>query len=320
MLQWTDFTRLSGTSRREPALAWYGDRFVMAIRSNDNGGDLYTRLGVPTANHQIEWAPRWTEIPGSTLRQPALAVHDGRLWMGIRSNDARRYLYINSTTDPLRWGSWRRIPSGTSMCGPGLASHAGRLFMAVADADTGWGKAPEDPDVERTVYVASTTDGIQWTPWQELHSTDGARPKTTDGPAIVSFAGKLVMACRSDKSGHIRASWSEDGATWAPFQTVAGSTAGRPTLCVFGDELYMGVRSNSNLILEGWLGGPGFETASHELYYSRSIDGMSWERFTQLPSGSSEFGPALAANDSMLVMGVRGRTDSSLYWARALRG
>lgn len=121
--------------------------------------------------------------------------------------------------------------------------------------------APEDPDVERTVYIASTIDGIQWAPWQELRSTDGDRPKTTDGPAIVSFAGKLVMACRSDKSGHIRASWSEDGATWAPFQTVAGSTAGRPALCVFGDELYMGVRSNSNLILEGWLGGPGFETA-----------------------------------------------------------
>lgn len=101
---------------------------------------------------------------------------------------------------------------------PGLVAHNGRLYAA-------WRGNDQHP----RAYMASTVDGVTWTPAPTR--VGGLAAAIDGGPLLSSANGKLYATWRGagGDTGMYGSVSADNGATWSPFhQVVRGSGTNRP--------------------------------------------------------------------------------------------
>lgn len=144
----------------------------------------------------------WTTAyaAATTSNGPALAAHDGRLYLAFSSADRERRIHVARVDRDGKIHRSSRLSSRTSQT-PALASYDGRLWMAFRSADR-----------SGHIYMQSF-DGSSWSRAQKL------RFRTASGPALTEHAGRLHMVWRgaSDDSMYHA---SFDGRRWSDTEKI----------------------------------------------------------------------------------------------------
>jgi Domain of unknown function (DUF4185) len=216
---------VSATSKQAPALcshagrlffAWTGlsDRRLsvapVSLFGNTSGG-----LGV----EDLDLSQR-TILGETSMSSPALASHQGRLFLAWRGDDNRLNLMFSA--DGARFGG-KRILAATSEHAPALASHNGQLFLAWTGVGNG------RLNVAPVVLIGNTSGGFAI---EDIEPSPPLGELSSDGPALASHAGRLFLAWKglgntelnimvSDDNGHSfagkpRVSTASDGTGPSP--------------------------------------------------------------------------------------------------------
>jgi hypothetical protein len=238
---------LPDTSATGPSLEYFDYTFVLAWASGGGSGAAppgyqlnLARLPVtPTSQRMIcdEWS---TETP-------AMAVHNGRLFVAWTGTDPSHRINISSTTnfDSVEFTSTKQVLDETAHSNPALASYRGRLFLAWAG---GGGLGGAEPNLQ--LNLMSSADGTNWsTPIERItlshKSTYGpalAVQRTTDGSdyLFISWASVdrnivYVSYAPDDNISQLETGWK--AVTWDGSH-LAGSLAS-PTMTSAGQRIYV---------------------------------------------------------------------------------
>ncbi|MFC0843352.1 hypothetical protein ACFH04_06315 [Streptomyces noboritoensis] len=258
--QWGTTTSLPTPTDVGPAVAAIGDTLYVAIRVMNNGTMLGKKVGGT-------WHGYYTVPNRVSLAGPALAVHDGKLFLA--TTGTRGELHVTGYTGSA-WEAPVKL-SGTSSMSPALVSHSGALCCAVRGSGdnpdiwfarrtgSSWGSFAKVPGIQSfhapsmavlqgTLYLAhvgfngvtyvNTFNGTSWSAAVSLGGT------TDSAPALTNRNGVLHCAVRGLDS-NIYLSYLS-GSTWSGFtQTVPGAaTMSEPALAGgTGDTLHIGYRT-----------------------------------------------------------------------------
>jgi hypothetical protein len=138
-------------------------------------------------------------------------------------------------------------------------------------------------------------DGTSWLP-NDLKITQGGHSKTSAGPAMAEYNGKLYLAYKGSGSDDL---WYNvfDGTSWLPndlkiTQGGHSKTSRRPALAVYGMQLYLAYRSGG----------------SDDIWYNVfAVNSWLAQDISVTHGGSVQTaeGPALAAFGAYLFMAYR---------------
>ncbi|MDX6741671.1 hypothetical protein [Actinocorallia sp. A-T 12471] len=184
-----------------PAIAYLGDRLCIAFRGVS---DQFIRFAMEDGHGG------WTaaQVAGlgvaSSTHGPAMAVHNGRVFLAWKGSDSNQRLYSSSYdgawTQPVELAGW-------STHGPALASNRGTLHLAYKGRNT---------DTE--LYHSASHDGLGWT----AHKTAGG--STTCGPSLGTTTDRGVVMAWKGSPGDNRIFWSRDFGPQAPAHPYALTT------------------------------------------------------------------------------------------------
>lgn len=238
------------------------------------------------------------ESEGSVIQSdlgPTLAATDTTLfqaWKGSGGDTRIWYSAFNGSS----WGQQQSFPDPIrTNARPGLGFLGTTLWAA-------WKSAGND----NSIYYANYDGG--WTEQSQLVLPNSPAVKTTDGPAIASFGGRLYMMWKGSPDNGIYWTYFDPSTgLWIPQQRLpplVQSTAG-PGLAAFS------TRSQNLTLCAAWKGSP-----DNGLYYSFLASGSTtWTHQQQMPSpiGSND-GPSLAGISNTLIAAWRGNGDEGLYY------
>lgn len=144
------------------------------------------------------------------------------------------------------------------------------------------------------MYHSTSSDGLTWTDQRQI------RGRTSHGPALIVFDGRLHRAWKADDTSSIRHSTSPDGVTWTDPQPIPDAyTSHGPALAVYKD-------THDTLCL-AWKG------AGHTSMYLSSLPaGGQWSRPRPI-AGRTSHSPALSAGGGRLCCVWKGAGTTRMF-------
>lgn len=142
------------------------------------------------------------------------------------------------------------------------------------------------------MYHSTSSDGLTWTDQRQI------RGRTSHGPALIVFNGRLHRAWKADDTSSIRHSSSPDGVTWTDPQSIPDAyTSHGPALAAYNDTLYL-----------------AWKAAGHTSMYLNSLPaGGQWSRPRGI-AGRTSHSPALSAgNDRLCCVWKGAGTDTRMF-------
>ncbi|WHT22830.1 sialidase family protein [Crossiella sp. CA-258035] len=195
------------------------------------------------------------------------------VWQGRQDE-----VFVASSADGKTW--WPPVTvSGPHTAGdtPAIAAFQNRLIAVWRSGPFSW----QGGNNERTLAVATSTDGRTWTaPARLMPATVGA------GGISLSVQGdKLHLVFRG--AGGDQAKWvtsSHDGKNWKRPRLTEnnGGTAATPGLTTLG-----------NTLVQLWRGA----NDDQALWFATSGNGIDWSNQQVLPGGAAQSGPSLTAHN-----------------------
>ncbi|HEX2295711.1 MAG TPA: M64 family metallopeptidase [Actinomycetota bacterium] len=225
------------TSPHSPALASHGGRLFLswAGRGNENLHVAKVRFFANTAGgFGIDGLEDKVVLSDSSGRGPALASHDGRLFLAWRGS-GNRQLNLMFSDDNGATFRGKKILGETSPHSPALASHGGRLLLSWA------GEGDENLNVAKVRFFANTAGGF---------GIDGLEDKVIlsdssgSGPALASYqrsrCRRLSLAWKGSGNPQLNLMFSDDnGATFRGKRVLGDSSPHSPALASHGGRLLL---------------------------------------------------------------------------------
>jgi hypothetical protein len=148
---WDPFVDVPGTSKAGVALASWNGRLWLALVANNASNELL----IGSTQNGTDWTT-FDQVGGSMAvgqaggPGPALAVFDGRLYLGLIANNASLQPLVMWSADGAIWQPNVVVDTGQRYSA-GLAAFAGQLWMSFAGSDPGLG-----------FLIRSSYDGVTW--------------------------------------------------------------------------------------------------------------------------------------------------------------
>ncbi|MCX5610650.1 glycoside hydrolase [Streptomyces sp. NBC_00047] len=215
-----------------PALTSHHGRLCVAWRAANDEALSVAKVMTTTAMGMdgVEGVERGVRLGFTSDAAPALASHDGRLWLAWRGSGNEQLNLAFSDDDGVTFRGIRTF-SDTSDHAPALASHAGRLYLA-------WtGRGGERLNIAKVSLFASTAGafGIEGL---ENHIVLGQ--SSEKGPALASHNGRLWLAWRGSGNEQLNLAFSDDdGVTFQGTQTFSDTSTHAPALASHRGRLYL---------------------------------------------------------------------------------
>ncbi|MFD4921734.1 hypothetical protein ACFWNE_10495 [Streptomyces goshikiensis] len=210
---WTTVPQHAGTTPSAPALAGFKNHLYSAVEGFDArvyifrfDGTSWTSLG----------AVRYNEI----LSAPALAVHDGKLYLAHRTLDNK--ILVTHTSDGTTWQPPVALP-GLTQDGPALHVKHNELYCAFRGVNND------------RLYSCVLRGGT----WQR-HLDPHPDIRTHYGPAL-TMSGSLPYMAHTGTDGATFIDHAVETNTWKREGNIGGRTAAAPALAVRGTTTYCGV-------------------------------------------------------------------------------
>jgi len=196
---------------------------------------LRTNTGVTTSQanrRQLQFGidagtePSWRAEgrPGHALLGFAIAVHEGRLYVGTCEPKLPHRGQVYRYDGPGRWEPMG-APDGSNSV-TALAVHEGKLYAATGKYRTAGSALPESDNPERGGRVFRFVGPGKWEPAGDLDPSPAIA-------ALVSFGGKLYASSLYQPAGFFR---YEGGERWTSIPTPGGCRV--QSLAVFDGALY----------------------------------------------------------------------------------
>jgi hypothetical protein len=295
----TNITAQNGAqSSSKPALAFYNNRLYMAYLGWGASSNLYScSFDGSTWSSQTDITD---ENGAKSSTSPALASFNGKLFMAYKGSSSNN-IYICSFNGS-EWGDQTKISSqNDAQTGstPALAAFDGRLYLAYR----GWGAST-------SLYVCSSSDGVNWGSQTNVTAQNGANTTTTAGPALAAFGGRLYMGYEgasgtAANGADLYVCSTSNGTSWGSETNVAD---------VNGAQCYDGVA----LAASGSLLFAIYHGAHTAQLYGCAFNGTTWSsnqvNFTDLNGGGSAEGPALAFFQNQFYTAYLGAGVSTNIW------
>jgi hypothetical protein len=281
-----------------PALATYNNQLYMAYLGWGASSNLYScYFDGSTWHSQINI----TDQNGAkSSTNPALASFNGKLYMAYKGSSSNN-LYICSFNGS-EWGDQTKISGQNDAqtgSAPALAAFNGRLYLAYR----GWG-------MSNSLYVCSSSDGVNWGAQTNVTDQNGAETTTTAGPALAAFGGRLYMGYGG------KAGTELNGADLYVCSTSNGTSWGSQTDVndINGAQCFNGVA----LAASGSLLFAIYHGAHTAQLYGCAFNGSAWSsnqiNFTDLNGAGSAQGPALAFFQNQFYTAYQGTLVSTSLW------
>ncbi|MER7049623.1 Kelch repeat-containing protein [Streptomyces jumonjinensis] len=210
---WSAFGAVPGlATNTPPALASYNGQLYLAVKqqSSDNNNG---RAWVASSDRGDAWSPGITHDYIRTA--PALAVHQGRLWLAAFGGTDGVSLLVGSRGTGGSWEWLKEHTAHKSQYAPAMTMFQNRLHLAYRDSDS---------QVCFTVRDDAFNASPRWAAAGRLSGT------TPNGPALAVVGTQLHCAVRGgdDNIWHC----TNAGTGWTPFTVVptAGKTLSSPAL------------------------------------------------------------------------------------------
>jgi len=234
----------------------------------------------------------------------------------------RTYSFGNSS-----WGSYSALPSGSTLDKPAAAAYGGELYVAVRSS-TG-----------SSIYFGSVnlTDS-SFSGWSQISGS------TPSAPTLVNYGSKLMLVIRGFNNIVFYRTYDTSTASWTGWVGVPDAvTSDTPAATVIGDTLHLVVKglSASDLTINStlyhsyinlldstfsdWTAIGGSTPSSPTLVAEQAMNalelvvrgdnnavyinrwnGMSWQGWTLVPSGSTSNAPAITIMDNYFYFEVVG--------------
>jgi len=164
-------------------------------------------------------------IGQTTQAAPAIAVHDGKLWVAFIANNATLDILLCSSTDGKNWSPNVPVPGQSSALAPALAAYNDELWVAFI-ANNGSNNI--------LAYSSSKADG-NTTDW----NAHPAGQSSSASPSLVTGSNGLWLGFEGNTTSDVRVcSWN--GHQWSPNTAVPNQTTSTgPGITVFQSQLRM---------------------------------------------------------------------------------
>jgi photosystem II stability/assembly factor-like uncharacterized protein len=192
------------TSEQSPAIASHNGRLFFAWTGRGDGNlnvAKVTLFGNTAGAFGIEGLEGKVELRDTAEQSPALASHNGRLFLAFKGNGNDNLNLLFSDDNGASFQGKATFPE-TSEQSPAIASHNGRLFFA-------WtGRGDGNLNVAK-VTLFGNTDGA--------FGIEGLEGKVTLGdtselsPGLVSYSGRLFLAWKGAGNENLNLLSSRDG-------------------------------------------------------------------------------------------------------------
>ncbi|WP_165248784.1 hypothetical protein [Paludisphaera soli] len=164
--------------------------------------------------------------PGQAMLGFALAVHEGRLYVGTCEPDLPHRGQVYRYDGPGRWEPMGAPDASNSVTA--MAVHEGRLYVATGKYRTAGSALAESDNPERGGRVFRFAGPGAWEPAGDLDPTPAVA-------GLVSFGGRLYASSLYQPAGFFR---YEGGELWTSIPTPGGRRV--QPLAVFDGALYAG--------------------------------------------------------------------------------
>jgi hypothetical protein len=246
-------------------------------------GDLQTIVSNALADRRVRLVSH-VGLGESTTDGPALAFHDGRIFIAWKSHGSKHLKMTLSGDGGATFGPVY-TSSETSDAGPSLASHNGRLFIA-------WkGVGDQYLNVAKVSLFASTAgnfgiEGIE----ENVTLTDSS----SHTPALASHDGRLFIAWKGSSDNNLNVMFSSDnGATFHGKHISTETSDSGPALLSHNNELFISWKGMGdgylNLAKVGLLGS------------TAGFFGIDKVEGNVTLNETSDNGPALASSGSLFL-------------------
>ncbi|MEM4037726.1 MAG: hypothetical protein QW700_08050 [Desulfurococcaceae archaeon] len=155
---WSSWTVLPGSTIDAPAAAVVGGRLHIVVRGGDGMSIYHGQYDLSSG----QWLG-WVRISGSTLSAPTLTSDGTRLWLTVRGGDNRIYIRTWSGS----WGSWERIPTGSTDASPAIKV-IGSYLVVVVKANGG----------TSIYYCFKDLTTNSWSSWTRMSGSTPSSPTT----------------------------------------------------------------------------------------------------------------------------------------------
>ncbi|MER5615470.1 hypothetical protein, partial [Streptomyces sp. NPDC002215] len=275
-----------------PALAFHNGRLYVAWKGRFSKTLSVAKVVITTAMGMdgVEGVEGVVKLDGTFTSDaaPALASHNGRLWLAWRGSGNKQLNLAFSDDNGAHFHGTRTFADASEHA-PALASHAGRLYLA-------WTGLDERLNVAKSVLFASTAGAFGIDGLLEDHVVLDESSKK--GPALASHNNRLWLAWRGSGNEQLNLAFSDDnGAHFHGTRTFADASEHAPALASHAGRLYLawtglGHASELNVARVTLLG----NTAG-----AFGIDGQLEGKITFTREGSLD-SPALGASNDMLCL------------------
>ena len=240
----------TGATNDAPAATVCCNKLHITVRGM-TGGIWYGFVDLSTGDFSD-----WSLLPGDTPSAPTLTSNRTTCFLVVRGMDDRIY-YMNRMCDS-NWGSWKYLPSGTTLDRPAAAILENNLHIVVrgmdgaslwhgivnlsSEAFSGWtripGATPSAPELAASttnlflvvrgmddrIYYSNWTSGAGWAGWTSLLGA------TNDVPAAAVCCGKLQIVVIGLDGGLWHGYIELSTGRFSSWSSLPGSTPSAPEL------------------------------------------------------------------------------------------
>ncbi|MEM4863346.1 MAG: hypothetical protein QW706_09260 [Candidatus Nezhaarchaeales archaeon] len=155
---WSSWSVLPGSTIDGPAAAVMGGRLHLVVRGRDGASIYHGQYDLSSG----QWLG-WALISGSTPSVPTLVSDGTKLWLAVRGRDNRIYIRTWSGS----WGSWERIPTGSTDASPAIKV-IGSYLVVVVKANGG----------TSIYYCFKDLTTNSWSSWTRMSGSTPSSPLT----------------------------------------------------------------------------------------------------------------------------------------------
>jgi hypothetical protein len=180
----------------------------------------------------------WKVIsPATTDRPPAIASHNGRLYLAWKGsgNDNLNLAFFD---EPTRAFVGTHTLNEHSPHQPALASHNGRLYLS-------WtGTSNEKINVAKVLLIGNTQGGFQI---GGLENKNVTTLTSSTGPALASHGGKLFLAWKGSGNDNLNLALSaDDGGSFVGTRTFPDTSSHSPAIASHEGRLFYAWKGSGN--------------------------------------------------------------------------